>query len=527
MKKVFLIFIALFMSIFMVSCKASKEQELYNFFDSHSLDYIIKIKTNDGEFNFMKIVSTKNVSSLEITDELGFLPKFKLVVENEKNLFCYFNEEIIYVNLESRNTEKKEKVINEYISNIRDNGEHLVFDFDIGKYMEGHTEYIIEGLQMTGKIIFTCLYNEKGKLSKIKYVNQGVELIIQVNAYTNNKRKDAEDIGIKEIEVPEIEKCKSFTYEELNNYLSLGVACCEIDLELNDLAYGFKIGDYAYLCDKKYLYKYDAKFTAFYGKLDLKCQGISHYVKDGYLYVAAHYPYTTTYNDSDSYDGSVTQINLYNFSIVKQVHVKCLPESIIVDNRGYVYLSRGANQHVNNVQVNMETGELTPIFSGYQGDILLYDSVNDAIIALTPRITSDNYIYKYDGSKWVKEGIASMETPKVYYKENDSYVSPYGIYEFDSLTNAFVLNAFELEKLPMYYINYAAADSEIAYILGSNKYDEDKVNILVVYDLETDQIDAIQIPKKYQSNVTFAYVYSGDLYVGNTNGSIIRFKSLK
>lgn len=133
---------------------------------------------------------------------------------------------------------------------------------------------------------------------------------------------------------------------------------------ISKIIYGFNVGNYVYLCDQQYIYKYDYQCSKLYGKIDLHCAAKSHYVKGEYLYVAAYYPYDSTYLEEDAYDGTVTKIKLDDFTVDRQVAVSCLPHYIIVDNRDNVILTKGANQHIDYVEVNMRDGSLTPVIDG-------------------------------------------------------------------------------------------------------------------------------------------------------------------
>ncbi len=296
---------------------------------------------------------------------------------------------------------------------------------------------------------------------------------------------------------------------------------------IEKLNYMFKLDEYIYLCDDKYLYKFDIECKELLGKLDLKCIGNSHYVKDDYLYVAAHYPYDTTYNDSDSYLGTVTKIKLSEFKVEKQVHVNCLPKSIIVDKRDNVILSKGANQHVDIDQVDMETGKLTHIFSGYQNDVLLYDEVDDAITVLTYGHSGGNDLFKYNGSKWEEVGYSSIQNVLVYLKLGDSYVTDEGLYKYDMLKNEYYLEKFDYGKdvdsdLTLEVTGVFVDDGK-AYILERYLFQYDPLN-LIVYDIETKVYFRYMVSEQYQKDFTYMYADSGYVFIVFDDLEIIKVK---
>lgn len=519
MKKIYYVFVFLFLAVFMTSCKPNKVDELNDFLNSHVFEMTIKTIGTEEDVDILKIVGTKKAVLIETLVEVDGMNKVSIIIDKDNNLFYLNDNKTIHTKLENDNLEVDPY---EYITNIQENNDGITFDFDINKYKELFDESFADILPDTDKINIACTFNEAGKISELKYNYQEITMKIQVHNYSNKKKDDPEDLGIEEISVPKIEDCRTLTYEEFLEYLENGIVASSIQLEVRDITYGFKIDDYIYLCDKRYLYKYEKNSNKLCGKLDLQCRGISHYVKGEYLYVAAHFPYTSTFNDSDAYDGSVTKIKLSDFTIDKQVHVECLPESIIVDNRDNVILSKGANQHVYCSQVDMETGALSDIFKSYQDDKLLYDPINDVIILITVSISSNNEVYKYNGSEWVKDGYSSIEQTGLYYNGENSYVTRYGIYEFNSFTKDYVFDEFDYE-FPMFTtLRYVTADKEKAYILYSDIFEEVNTEYIILFDIETDTYKTIEIPSAYCAEIKFAYVDSGILYMVSKSGSIIK-----
>ena len=519
MKKIYFALIIIFLSTFMASCKPNNVDELDNFLNSHSFDMIIKETSNGEDVDILKIVGTKKALLVEPMIKTKEGIKVPIIIDKSNNLFYLCDNKPIHVKLEKKINKIE---IYDYVTNIKDETEYITFDFNIGKYKELFDQKLIDNLPDIENINIVCLFDENGKISELKYDYKDITTKIQVFNYTNNKKKDAVDIGIEEIDVPEIEDCRTLIYEELLEYIENGTVASSIKLEIKNITYGFKIDDYIYLCDSRYLYKYEKNSNKLCGKLDLQCRGISHYVKGEYLYVAAHFPYYSTFNDEDAYDGSVTKIKLSDFTIDKQVHVKCLPESIIVDNRDNVILSKGANQHVNCVQVDMETGALKNVFRSYQRDKLLYDSINDVIIMLTVSTSEDNCVFKYNGTKWVQDGYSSIEHTRIYYNGQkngqNSYITPYGTYEFNLFTNGYVFDKFDYDFYLPTNIHYVTADEEKAYILYSDFFEDIKTENIILYDIETDTYRTVGIPIEYSDEIIFAYVDSGKLYMISKSG---------
>ena len=376
--------------------------------------------------------------------------------------------------------------------------------------------------QITDLDINNCNFTTNGRIINA-YVNEKVELNISGNIYYKSsiiKHVEQEDLYIEDVVFSEKGEYKVKVYTKyLGVELSTEVTAVvekRVDSknsykvnELQSVAYGFTIDENTYLCDERYIYKFDKECKTLYGKLDLQCQGNCHYVKDGYLYVSANFPYLSTYNGEYGYYGSVTKINLSDFTIDKQVPIRSYPISIIVDNNDNVIISKGANQHVYNEVVNMDTGELSKAFFGYQGDFLLYDSKQDIIINVTRDTTSNNEIYKYNGKTWDYVGDSSIKCDEVYYYDNNMIVTDKGVYKYNESTNDYNLTKFYFNDNKTYLeVLYATSNGEKAYVvLGEDINTPKKIYTL---DLESgiysnvvlvdEQISSIIKREKYGEN---------------------------
>ena len=367
------------------------------------------------------------------------------------------------------------------------------------------------------------------------YVNEKVELNVGGGIYYKGsiiKHIEQEDLYIEDVVFSEKGEYKVKVYTKyLGLELSTEVTAVvekRVDSknsykvnELKSIAYGFTIDENTYLCDERYIYKFDKECKTLYGKLDLQCQGNCHYVKDGYLYVSANFPYLSTYNGEYGYYGSVTKINLTNFTIDKQVPIRSYPISIIVDNNDNVIISKGANQHVYNEVVNMDTGELSKAFFGYQGDFLLYDSKQDIIINVTRTTTNNNEIYKYNGQTWDYVGDSSIKCDEVYYYDNNMIVTDKGVYKYNESTNDYTLTKFYFnDNINYLEVLYATSDGEKAYVvLGKDINTPKKIYTL---DLESGIYSNIVLVDEQINPIKFTYSHQDNLYVVYESGVILK-----
>lgn len=292
----------------------------------------------------------------------------------------------------------------------------------------------------------------------------------------------------------------------------------------NDFVYGFSVDNNVYLCDKRYIYKYDYECNELLGKLDLKCEGNSYFVKGNYLYVAGNFPYTTTYNDEYSYEGSVTKIEIEDFTIVKQVNVNSLPNSIVVDNRDNVIISKKANQHVSNEVVNMETGELTKAFSGYQNDTLVYDPNRDYLVNLTNGHSGDNELYEYKNGNWLEKGICSIAGYEVYTQNRGLIITRSGVYKYNGFSDNYVNLGIKLNDNERFDdTEYITSDGEKAYIIKYKYSTSRYIRYLISYDLITKEYEKTDLPE-INNDVVCSYLYSGYLFIISEDGTILKLK---
>ncbi len=295
-------------------------------------------------------------------------------------------------------------------------------------------------------------------------------------------------------------------------------------IDISKIVYGFNVGNYVYLCDKQYIYKYDYQCSKLYGKIDLHCAAKSHYVKGEYLYVAAYYPYDSTYLEEDAYDGSVTKIKLSDFTIDRQVAVSCLPHCIIVDNRDNVILTKGANQHIDYAEVNMRDGSLTPVIDGYERDIMVYDANRDILTSIPVGITTDSGDYEYKNNNWIEKSPSKLDFSKIYLQEYGLLVTNAGIYKYDYFVDDYVLLKVKHDPISIYNdgFKYITTDGENAYVIGKDDYK--KAISLTIYNLEKEEYETIINPFEIKANgIICSYVYSNYLFIITNQNEIIKY----
>ena len=206
-------------------------------------------------------------------------------------------------------------------------------------------------------------------------------------------------------------KFNGYTYEQPISVLVVDLQQTTMKKEfefLSEINKIFSYDDtYVLISDNQYLYKYNVKTNISEGKVDLKCIAQDVYFKGEFLYVLAHYPYTSTYLEDDAYNSTITKIKLSDFSLVDQMTIDCLGYSFFVDKYDNILVSKGANQHIKYMLVNLEEKTKENIISGYQDDYFVYKEEKDAFLVITQRLSGNNYYLSYKEGQYVSERINS------------------------------------------------------------------------------------------------------------------------
>ena len=280
---------------------------------------------------------------------------------------------------------------------------------------------------------------------------------------------------------------------------------------------------YVLFSDEQYLYKYNVKTNTTEGKVDLKCIAKDVYFKDEYLYVLAHYPYTTTYLEEDSYNSTITKIKLSDFSLVDQMTIDCLGYSFFVDKYDNIIISKGANQHIKYMLVNLEEKTKENIITGYQDDYLVYKEEKDAFLVITQGDSSSNYYLSYKDGQYSNEKIqSSCSSNRVICsdKEDNLIISQYsnhsdimvGYNVYDNELQDYVSYNKKIgEKLISAQSSYSTIYCNEDTIYFYDKMDGFNVAQIIEYDIETKTSKEIIIETKEE--ISFIRSIDSKLYL--------------
>lgn len=415
------------------------------------------------------------------------LPKYDLFYYDETN-----EEEFLNILKNSYNTENAIKLGRK-------------FDFMLTKE---YKLYMGEEFELEG-----YLYDkDNGQSVRLEHLNCDVIYTPEI---------DMTAVGTKKYKVTIITKdsyCKGYTFEkEITINITKTV---QVDKEVlfdgSNIEKIFLVQDYLLVADENKLYKIDTSTNTIVDSVNILAKCSSVYYKDGFLYAAAYYPYESDYKEEDEYSGVITKINYDTFEIEQQVEVNCYPYTIIVDNRNQVIVSKGLSQHVNHSFVDMSTGALTTLTSGYEMDYLIYDSINDCIHIITQHHTGGNELLVYKDDNYVIDlDGSSIRAGYVLYSNNNGEVilSNYGN---DVLFSYYNSNAKK-------YINKEIVLTSSNYDKKAIAYDEgiiyklylpnsSSISMIDFYNTETNEKGTLRINLEI-SDIKQAIVKNNYLYI--------------
>ena len=263
----------------------------------------------------------------------------------------------------------------------------------------------------------------------------------------------------------------------------------------------FKYENYFLISDDTKLYKYNYETKEVEGEVLLKCVANSLYFKEGYLYVAANYPYSSGYLENDAYDGTISKIDFETFTLLDQMHVDCFPYSIFVDKRDKIIISKGHNQHINYSIIDLENKTIEDIFPGYERDYLIYNEEKDAFLSITQRISSGNSWYFYQNGSYSSTGVnSSLGIEAVSYISFDgsviaTFTGPKGfVYaEYNDDIKDYVTEYYREDEEQPYIYNsyYMTVESELVYRLKVKS--GNKEACLVIFNIKSNEYESFTI----------------------------------
>lgn len=300
----------------------------------------------------------------------------------------------------------------------------------------------------------------------------------------------------------------------------------EIKIIENGITKTFRVNNFLLICDINTMYKYNLENNTIEGSVDLKCQANSIYVKDGYVYVAANFP--AVGYDFNNLQGTITKINLDNFTITKQMIVDFYPYSIFVDNRNNILVGKGEDQHIKYSSINIDTEEITHLehLYGYENDYLIYSEEKDAFMSITTNHTGDNPWYKFNGTTYenTNSSITNINYLSYIYNNGEIIIeSTYGnlvLGSFNSGINDYSFKNYEFYYEKSNYVNSTLVTYNDNKVYCLTSYDDLLKGTFCILDLETDYITSFDIDI-LSSNIESINYYNGKIYVCYTDGFIL------
>ena len=298
------------------------------------------------------------------------------------------------------------------------------------------------------------------------------------------------------------------TFEELN----IG--------KIESVEYSFGFDHYYIICPVGSLIIYDLNNPNEYKTIEINGRCNSYYYKDGYLYISSVEPYESEY--SDNFTGYISKIDLENAIKVEEIKVNSAPDSIVVDKRNNIIISKEQNQHVTIDYLDMNTKEISIMGHGYYGDKLIYNEQDDMVLIVSTYTTLQPNIYKYNEENEV------FELVKQFYELEPLVMAPDILERY---YNVFIYGSRLYDKVYAEFVNGEARTKAISIINNKLSYGstyevaigEDKFVIMqyredfcyiTVYDKETTKYQSYQTITNYNgSKLEGIYVYNDNIYV--------------
>lgn len=370
---------------------------------------------------------------------------------------------------------------------------------------------------------------EPGSNFKLKGYLNDLETHIQsdINSYKHeisfNPQLDLENYGTTKYDI-NIKFDNGYSFEK-----SIAITIPQtvdeyetIDFNTSGICEMYLVQDYLIVADSSKLYKYDFNTKKILNSIEIGAEANSVYYKDGFLYVTAHNEMLVNYNYV--YTGNITKINFDSFTIELQVEVECYPYSIIIDNNGDTYISKGADQSIYYSKIDLETGVMTNFRSGRERDYLLYDSFNGAIHVLTQYTTEENLVYTYQlGDYSIYPSTSYIETEWECYVNEDgteivsNYHGGVSYAYYNTVSNRYVAINRVITNSEGDYFSSFFANNGVAY---KAEVDWMKNVTLGVYDFNNWKEKIIYFDFSYDS-ISSIVVFDNNLYVSNKDTGLV------
>ena len=223
------------------------------------------------------------------------------------------------------------------------------------------------------------------------------------------------------------------------------------------------------------------------------------------------------------------KIDLKNATLVEEIRVNSAPDSIVVDKRNNIIISKEQNQHVSIDYLDMKTKEISIMCYGYYGDELIYNEQDDMVMIVSKASTTDPNIYKYN------EESETFELFEMFYELNPLVMAPD---IFGRNGNSFIYGSQLYTKAYAEFINGEAQAKKIDIINQKLSWsalyevcitDNNLVIMqycpidlkagtsfcyITVYDRETTKYQTYQKITNYNGNqLGGIYMYNGNIYV--------------
>lgn len=343
------------------------------------------------------------------------------------------------------------------------------------------------------------------------------------------------DINVKRIDQENNEYHEKITLEDPFTLIVLDTNLVSFE-ELNaheskEVEYSFALKNYYVICSigKLEIFNLDNPDQPQIVKVNGRCN--SYYYKDGYLYISSVDPYDDIY--SGNFTGYISQIDLEKGTVVKEIKVNSAPDSIVVDKRNNIIISKEQNQHIDIEYLDMSTQELSVLCQGYYGDQLIYNEKDDMVLIIGTESTKKPEVYKYNEKAKAfelvdkKNRLESTATiPCIYARYQNSFI--YGDPMNDKAYGEFVDGEIITKKIPLIYKHILFDSKDIANI--DDEYfvflqQNPNACYITVCEKESNEYKVYQVTNLTNNEIVSIHLYNGKIYMfDKTLGKLLLVK---
>lgn len=315
---------------------------------------------------------------------------------------------------------------------------------------------------------------------------------------------------------------ETYTCSTIINIVDSTVEFEKLNINIDNIKNTFSVDNFLYITTNERLYRYNLVTNQLDSNyIDLKCEANKIVPYNNFLYILAHYEYSSEYLDEYDYRGTITKVYVDNFTVNDQMDVNYFPYDIEFEDENILYISKGLNQHVSLEKVNLKEKTSTKFLNSYEKDNLLYDKENNIFYLLNNN--SSKYVFDKEKNEYVENYNTIFGPIYNYLRKNNYIFTMDGYFDISDFNNIrfkninfnvggrIVTMAYDSKQNTIYYLyeNYSIHN----YALYSYSLNDDTIN----KELITVKDNSFNTMNAYDGKIYLYNQYTSSYDVINTN----------